>query len=76
MKAKSTRGRSGQEADDLTLLDLERDRVEGADLAVAPADQTADGRGEARLALGHEERLAQLVHVDDRHRPKGKAPVW
>jgi hypothetical protein len=53
-----------RKADDLSLADLEDDRVDRADLAVLAADEALRRRAQARLPLGDRERLVQLGDAD------------
>jgi len=54
-----------EEADDLARLDLERDAVDGADIAPPPPDETAQRRAQSSLALGDAEDLRQAGDVHD-----------
>ena len=64
-----------EEADDLARADLERDPVDGGDVARLPPEEALHGRAQPRLALGHVEDLRKLRDADDRRVGHGGQPI-
>jgi len=54
-------------ADQLSLLDLKRDAIEGTHLAVAPVNQASQRSPGARLTLSNAVDLGECLYGDQRH---------